>query len=305
MKRFKNILYFADGAIEPCSALERAIALAESNQARLTVIDVIEKYDADQELEKRLGVKIEQLLHDKRLEELRLLLEPYQNDNAVTYTHVRSGIAFVEVIKEILLKNYDLLIKASKPTEGLTEHMLGSTDQHLLRKCPCPVWMEQPNKQFPYSKVLAAVDPMGEDNDAELIMNLATSLASREDAELEVLHAWHLPGENSLKTGMTRLSQAELDMLVTNEEEKHRMSFNNLLEKYDIYVGHPNVNLVKGIAAASICKAAKTADLIVMGTVGRNGIQGLFVGNTAEDVMQNTRTSILAIKPEGFKSPLE
>lgn len=305
MERFKNILYFADGAVESCSALERAIKLAETNQASLTVTDVIEKYTADPELEKRLGVKVEQLLHDKRIEELTILLKPYQNGNTVIYTHVVSGIAFVEVIQAIFRNNYDLLIKASKSTEGLTEHLLGSTDQHLLRKCPCPVWMEQPNKQPPYSKILAAVNPMGEHNDAELIMDLATSLARQENAKLEVLHAWHLPGESTLRTGMTRIPQAELDMLVANEEEKHRLRFNNLLEKYDMFLGHPDVNLVKGAAATSICKVAETADLIVMGTVGRNGIQGLFVGNTAEDVIQNTKTSILAVKPEGFRSPLE
>ena len=305
MKRFKNILYFADGAVESCSALERAIALTEANQAHLTVIDVIEEYAADQELEKRLGVKVEQLLHDKRIEELTLLIEPHQNKNTVIDTHVMSGIAFVEVIQAIFRNNFDLLIKPSRPTEGLAEHLLGSTDQHLLRKCPCPVWIEQPNKQLPYSKIVAAIDPMGDHNDAGLIMELATSLACQENAKLEVLHAWHLPGESTLRTGITRISQTEIDMLVSNEEEKHRLRFNSLLEKYNMNIGHPDVILVKGVAATSICKVAETADLIVMGTVGRNGIQGLFVGNTAEDVMQNTKTSILAVKPEGFRSPLK
>ena len=36
MKRFKNILFFADGSEEMTPALQRAAQLAESNQARLT-----------------------------------------------------------------------------------------------------------------------------------------------------------------------------------------------------------------------------------------------------------------------------
>lgn len=41
MKRFKNILYYADGAVEECPAFQRALALARSNHARLTLFDVI------------------------------------------------------------------------------------------------------------------------------------------------------------------------------------------------------------------------------------------------------------------------
>jgi nucleotide-binding universal stress UspA family protein len=46
-------------------------------------------------------------------------------------------------------------------------------------------------------------------------------------------------------------------------------------------------------------------DLIAMGTVGRNGIQGLFLGNTAEKVLRTCDCSILTVKPDGFVSPIE
>ena len=39
-----------------------------------------------------------------------------------------------------------------------------------------------------------------------------------------------------------------------------------------------------------------------MGTVGRLGIPGLFIGNTAEEIFQTTKCSVLAVKPDGFKS---
>jgi len=41
MQRFKNILYFADGAVADCPAFSRAVALSKANRARLTVMDVI------------------------------------------------------------------------------------------------------------------------------------------------------------------------------------------------------------------------------------------------------------------------
>ncbi|MDK1310071.1 universal stress protein [Pseudoalteromonas sp. R96] len=46
-------------------------------------------------------------------------------------------------------------------------------------------------------------------------------------------------------------------------------------------------------------------DLIVMGTVGRVGIPGLIIGNTAESILEQTQCSILAIKPKGFQTPIK
>jgi nucleotide-binding universal stress UspA family protein len=45
-------------------------------------------------------------------------------------------------------------------------------------------------------------------------------------------------------------------------------------------------------------------DLVVMGTVGRSGISGMLIGNTAERVLRTLPCSVLAVKPEGFVSPV-
>ena len=42
---------------------------------------------------------------------------------------------------------------------------------------------------------------------------------------------------------------------------------------------------------------------IEMGALGRTGVPGLFIGK-AENVTQNIDASILAVKPEGFVSPV-
>jgi nucleotide-binding universal stress UspA family protein len=45
-------------------------------------------------------------------------------------------------------------------------------------------------------------------------------------------------------------------------------------------------------------------DLVVMGTVARSGIAGLLMGNTAERVLRKLPGSVLAVKPDGFVSPV-
>ena len=68
-----------------------------------------------------------------------------------------------------------------------------------------------------------------------------------------------------------------------------------------------DIIVLRGNPVEEIIKSAEEAncDLIVMGTLGRTGIAGLFIGNTAEDVLRETQTAVLAAKPDGFVSPIE
>ena len=88
--------------------------------------------------------------------------------------------------------DYDLVIKPARGYSRLSAMLFGSTDLHLLRKCPCPVWIDRPTQARTYQRVLAAVDPFDDEsgNLQRLILDLATSLAAREQAEIEVVHAW-------------------------------------------------------------------------------------------------------------------
>jgi len=308
MKRFKNILYFADGAPQRCSALDRAMSLARSNHARLTVIDVLPEADSTEEIEERLGTELNELLRQRRQEMLEDLLAPLQEKDALIYTRVATGSPFVEVIRAVLRNGYDLVIKAARPPEGFSERVFGSTDMHLLRKCPCPVWIDRPDAALPYRTVLAAVDPLSDEGPgtARLVMDLASSLAERESARLDVVHAWRLQGESLLRGGRARVSATELDLLLEKKRERHQESLEALLAPYGLTTTDACFHLVKGEPEPSIRAVSEKvqADLVVMGTLGRAGIPGFLIGNTAEEVLQTTRASVLAVKPDGFTSPV-
>jgi nucleotide-binding universal stress UspA family protein len=46
-------------------------------------------------------------------------------------------------------------------------------------------------------------------------------------------------------------------------------------------------------------------DILIMGTVARTGISGFIIGNTAENILQKIDCSLLALKPQGFVSPVK
>jgi nucleotide-binding universal stress UspA family protein len=137
-------------------------------------------------------------------------------------------------------------------------------------------------------------------------MDLATSLGERESAKVDVVHAWSVYGESLLRDGRYRISRTEYELLMNQTTYQHRKSLQDLLQNYSMSVDDEAVHLVKGDAPTVIHRVSDriNADLIVMGTLGRSGIPGLFIGNTAEEVLQNTRSSILAVKPPSFVSPV-
>lgn len=308
MKRFKNILFYADGSEEMTPALRRAVQLADSNHARLTLVDVIEPVKTPSEIVSRFNVELDELLKQHRQNSLETLIQLIGEDHNLIYTKVLTGQPFVEVIKFIQSGGYDLLIKMARPPAGIGKKLFGSVDLHLLRKCPCPVLIDRPGSSARYQRILAAVsvDSPPTEGCGDMIMQLATSLKERENAKLDIVHAWNLQYESMFRNGRFKLPEIELQALLKNKAQRHQAKLQALLQPYGIAADDENVHMVKGNAAESIHRTAQrnNSDIIVMGTVGRVGIPGLFIGNTAEEIIQTTNCSVLAVKPAGFKSPV-
>ncbi len=145
MNRFRNILCVASATQEDSAAVvERAMALAEHNQARLTLLDVVPRVTAgigmleggpiSRDLQAWMVNEREQFLSD--------LTAPCVQRISIQ-SRVVIGTPFIEVIRQVLREDCDLVIKAPEDPSWL-DRLFGSDDLHLLRKCPCPVWMIKP-----------------------------------------------------------------------------------------------------------------------------------------------------------------
>jgi nucleotide-binding universal stress UspA family protein len=250
----------------------------------------------------------------RRLEALRTLTEPYQKRQPVDH-EVLTGTGFLEIIRAVLRNGYDRVLKAAE-NPSFVERLFGSDDMHLLRKCPCPIWLTTPGEKSNYARILAAVDfdPEAMDTPADLsreILELATSLALSDFAELHVIHVWDAPAESTIRAWSDD-PNASL-AYVEGERTRHERGFDRLHVQLKEKIGAeayahlaPRFHLRKGKAATLIPQVASEveADLVVMGTVGRTGIPGLFIGNTAEAVLEQLQSSVLAVKPAGFVSPV-
>jgi hypothetical protein len=65
---------------------------------------------------------------------------------------------FAEVIRQVLAKKHDLVIMLADGVSNVREQLFGTLSSHLMRKCPCPVWIIKPSRRRKLRKVFAAVD---------------------------------------------------------------------------------------------------------------------------------------------------
>ncbi len=309
MKRFKNILLLAGGEGWKEAALKRAVILAKNNKAKLNVVEVIEELPREMQMliTSMHLADLQEVAITKQSRQLERIIAPIRGKGVQITAKVLIGTPFLEIIREVLRNKHDLVMKTARGKGGLKEILFGSTAMHLMRKCPCPVWVIKPTYHKKYARIMAAVDPDPFDKEKNAlntkIMELATSLARLEGSEFHVVHAWAiLFGE--MRGG---LSKKEVDGLASETRKMHKSRLNELIKKYALEIPKDRIHLLKGGAERLIPALAKRKriELIVMGTVCRTGIAGFLIGNTAEKVLQQVDCSVLTVKPEGFITPVK
>jgi universal stress protein E len=306
MKRIRNISLVFEGDE---SALKRTASLAKDCTARLHIVFPI-KLGAARPGRLRIGTKrvdLQKLLLQEGRERLGDAARSARTSGARVATRLRVGEPFVEIIRDVMEHDIDLVVLATTAKAGLKRRLFGGVSTHLMRKCPAPVLILRPGRSERFRRIVAAVDPevKGDAHDTlnGRILELAKTLATRDRAKLHVVHAWSVLAESILR-GRAGVSPDEVRSLVRSEAARHRDEVRRLLARHSV-TGH-RLHLIKGDPANVIPEvvARLRADLLVMGTVCRTGIPGLFIGNTAERILNAVDCSVLTVKPRGFVSPV-
>ena len=312
MDRFKKILVAASpGCLEP-RTLRAAAELATANDAHLTVLDVVVPLPSWRKrvnFEGRI-IDTEALLLRDREERLRRMVENTRGTRKAEVV-VTVGEPFVEVIRHVLAGGHDLVILSEPEVDRAAAPQLSSGVMHVVRKCPTPVWVMRP--MLPRKlRVLALVDPdpsdLVRDGLNDMVLELATSLTRRMEGELHVGHAWTMEAEATLRTSpYVEMPGQIVDLMVQNTEDVHRDLLRLLAESHDLDGFGASIHMVSGEPGVVLPPLVERLNigLIVMGTVGRVGLKGLIIGNTAETILRSVRCSLLAVKPQGFESPIK
>ena len=324
MKRFNSILCVVDPEKGFDTAITQSLKIANDHQADITFVSVVgaaRSWRTDLRNKEEYNKNLDEFAENKRsaIEERISIIAPSVKANVEVY----SGIGFIQIIKNVINNQHDLVVKCAEDTDWLSR-MFGSDDMHLLRKCPCPVLMLKPGQNDSFQNILATVDVNDVFNEQDKervqkqlnrqVLEYSATLSMSELTTLHVGSAWEAYAEDFYRYGaFSRLPEEKVDRYV--EQARRECSdkleilvkeMGDMLGKETVQYLLPRAHLVNGKASREIPLMAEEygIDLIVMGTVGRIGIPGLIIGNTAESILEQARCSILAIKPEGFETPV-
>lgn len=308
MRRFRHILYLAGDGERPRGPFLRAVELARTNEARLTVVAVLPRTESEMDMEFGVAApQVDAVLSRETREELEAFTEAASGAGVGVEAELLRGTPFFAVVQRVLRDGHDLVIKTAEADRSLRARFFGSTDQHLLRKCPCPVWLLDPAHDREIRVVLSAVDVTIPHNPLDAkVVQLGSSLAAREGAEFHLVHGWSIYGESVLRSPRSGLSRSRLNELLKERWTERNERLEALVEQHAGGVD-TQVHLEKGDATPVITSVARgvRADVLVMGTVSRSGVPGLLIGNTAESVLGSVRCSVLTVKPEDFETPVQ
>ncbi|WP_395343479.1 universal stress protein [Ningiella sp. W23] len=223
---------------------------------------------------------------------------------------IKHGKTLLEVLRQVAFCHYDLVIKEVENPHWINS-IFGSDDLHLIRKCPCATWLIQPNAPVQYERVGLALDFSGEAVEEALNLSLAQhalNMAYASDEPIHLISAYDAGIAHSVSDWADNAEAFEQHYL-EDEYKRRRFSSDYLIQQVGANTKRLEIQtfIIKGEASTVVPMhvLSKEIDLLVMGSVGRAGILGLLIGNTAESILAQINCSLLTLKPEGFRCPIK
>jgi universal stress protein E len=203
----------------------------------------------------------------------------------------------------------DFVVKDTHFHSVLKRSIFSNTDWSLIRNCPCPLLLVKPRPPGQRPCFVAAVDPLHErDKPADLdhkILRTAGSLAKALGGELHVFHAFDIAAALAVSTdSMTMPIALPVRELADAMRTEHTDAVDALCAAHAVPADHIHVHQGGTRELLMTLTEQLRADVVVMGAVSRSGLKGLFLGNTAEDVLDRLHCDLLIVKPDGFKAAL-
>lgn len=309
MATYQKILAVIDPAVDEQKSLDRAFELAAKTGGSVTAFLTI--YDFSYEMTTMLSVEeretMRQAMVDDRTDWLTQIIEDSSesNDVPIDIKVVWHNRPYESIIVESIQNNYDLIVKGTQKHDTLKSVIFTPTDWHLLRKAPVSVLLVKEHDWPVNGQILAAVN-VGTEDEAHQSLNkcvthTAHAMASVLQANVHLVNSYPGTPVN------IAIEIPEFDPQSYNESVKkyHDESMGKHASEFQIAA--ENCHVREGLPEDVIPYVAKTidAELVIIGTVGRQGISAALIGNTAEHVIDMLDCDVLALKPEGFESPIK
>jgi universal stress protein E len=297
----KRILVVISGRHNEHPGLERALKFAEFGDVHIHLFNSI--YEPVMELTDVLSSEHRKEMKSQYLADRYLYMDTLADDldqkgiscsvNVAWHRELHEAIE--EIVDEL---EPDLIIKRITADRFNINPFAMPVDRHLLRYCKAPLllvrdshWLDKP--------ILAAIDPTATDKKHMAlnhnILEYSKMLAHVTKTQLHSVNTFETP--NMGPTMDVGWANIDFESIKINTTNAHKNKMESLLKEHDLFINPYHV--LEGRADIAIPNIANKIDaqLLILGTVGRTGLSGAFIGNTAEHILANMNCDILTLKP--------
>jgi len=295
--KIARILCPTDFSEASAHAIDLAVAIAHWYNARIAAIHVIDAGVTVSEM----GVSSSHTEADPRVIRAMMASGFSSSSNIDVDLFVEAGPPATRILESAATLPADLIVIGTHGTAGFQHLMLGSVTERVLRKAPCPVLTVPPRaqstSQLPFRRLLCAIDF----SDSALnALQFAVSLANESDARLTLLHVLEWPWEEPPPPNLADLPAEQGAALAEYRRYREKMALTELEKTAGLTrLAHsPTVRLRNGKPYRQILDVAQdeASDLIVIGVHGRNPMDLMFFGSTANQVVRRASCPVLTIR---------
>ena len=244
----------------------------------------------------REGIAAKQAAVDK-------LVTPYKEMGyRITTSVIQIHRLYEDIIKSARDYKADFVFKSVRQHAPLKRMFYTSTDWNLIRMCPTALLLVRDQGTVRGKPVIASVNIDDEDPEHQelnrIVLAQANALAEVLGAKVHLIYAYGpavVMGDGADPMAY-QIAKDKHD--AEFKKAKALASVNNVLAS--------NTKLREGTPETIVTEYGEeiSAGIIVLGTVARSGASGLFIGNTAESMLEKTHRDMFVIKLESFVSPV-
>ena len=311
MNRYRKILVVGIIDQDEQPALLRALDIAKRSAKSSEITLFCTTYDFSYEMTSMLSADERTAMRNgvvsQKINMLNEVVDSYDIPEhvAITVKIVWHNRPYEAIINEVFDDSYDLLVKATREHAKLETVFFTPTDWHLLRKSPIPVLLVKARGWPNNGNILASVH-VGSENPAHLALN--HKMVEEAKYFAEVLNSTpHLVNAYPSTPPSIHVELPEFDAIQYKDAIRgHHLTQMKALRQHH-GIPEEQTHVYEGITEDVISEVEDElhAGLVILGTTGRTGLSAIFIGNTAENTLALLNSDVLALKPEGYISPLD
>ncbi|MGR5126338.1 universal stress protein [Photobacterium swingsii] len=292
------------------ASLHQALKLADQCSSHVTLLTVIDDLAEFKEIYRYSGTTLNildeatKIYYEALNQQAQSLKRQYGNIRF--QTKIRIGVPYIEIIKEAKALNATMVAIDSHRADKTIACQRGSNTLNLMRKSEVPIWSISTDGAG-IQRVVAAIDLTNQDYQSfnHKIIALASDICAVFGAELILCHAWRLESEGFLRK-WSQYEDIDIALLSKSMRDDRMARLQSLLEPYEKSTITTHVKLLEGETREVLPEYVvnNDVDLVVLGSLSREGIAGFLMGNTAESILNQLDCSVVTLKPDTFTSPV-